>query len=46
MTAEDYAQRTPEALAKKFLEENLQYGPSSFDALLLWDSWIIWNRRW
>jgi hypothetical protein len=38
MTAEDYAQRTPEALANKFLEENLQYGPSSFDALLLWDS--------
>jgi 2-polyprenyl-3-methyl-5-hydroxy-6-metoxy-1,4-benzoquinol methylase len=38
MTADDYAQRTPEALAKKFLEENLQYGPSSFDALLLWDS--------
>ena len=37
LTVEDYAQRTPEALAKKFLEENLQYGPSSFDALLLWD---------
>jgi hypothetical protein len=38
MTAEEYAQRTPEALAKKFLEENLQYSSSSFDALLLWDS--------
>lgn len=37
MTAEDYAKRTPEAVAKKFLDENLQYGPSSFDALLLWD---------
>src|SRR5215469_6779303 len=37
MTAEDYAERTPEALATKFLQENLQYAPSSFDALLLWD---------
>jgi len=37
LTAEDYAQRTPEALAKKFLSENLEYAPSSFDALLLWD---------
>jgi 2-polyprenyl-3-methyl-5-hydroxy-6-metoxy-1,4-benzoquinol methylase len=37
MTAEDYAERTPEALAKKFLAENLQYAPSSFDALLIWD---------
>lgn len=37
LTAEDYAKRTPEALANKFLAENLQYGPSSFDALLLWD---------
>ena len=37
LTAEDYAERTPEALAKKFLDENLQYAPSSFDALLLWD---------
>src|SRR5271169_2046025 len=37
LTPEEYAQRTPEAIAKKFLEENLQYGPSSFDALLLWD---------
>lgn len=37
MTAEDYAARTPEALAQKFLNDNLQYGPGSFDALLLWD---------
>jgi 2-polyprenyl-3-methyl-5-hydroxy-6-metoxy-1,4-benzoquinol methylase len=36
-TAENYAERTPEALAKKFLNDNLTYGPSSFDALLLWD---------
>jgi len=28
---------TPEALAKRFLAENLQFGVSSFDALLLWD---------
>src|SRR5580698_9167490 len=38
LTVEDYAERTPEALAKKFLEQNLQYAPASFDALLLWDS--------
>jgi hypothetical protein len=38
LTADDYARRTPEALAKKFLEENLQYGTASFDAMLLWDS--------
>src|ERR1700756_2427981 len=37
LTADDYAERTPEALANKFLKENLQYGPGSFDALLLWD---------
>jgi hypothetical protein len=37
LTAEEYARRTPEALAKKFLDENLQYPASSFDALLLWD---------
>ncbi|HXR33336.1 MAG TPA: methyltransferase domain-containing protein [Verrucomicrobiae bacterium] len=34
---EDYLERTPEARTKKFLEENLQYPESSFDALLLWD---------
>jgi len=38
LTPEQYAQRTPEALTKKFLEENLQYSAGSFDALLLWDS--------
>ena len=37
MTAEEFAQRTPEVLAKKYLSENLQYAPASFDALLLWD---------
>lgn len=37
MTADDYAARTPEALAQKFLNDNLRYGPGSFDALLLWD---------
>lgn len=37
LTAKDYVPRTPEALANKFLSENLQYSPSSFDALLLWD---------
>jgi 2-polyprenyl-3-methyl-5-hydroxy-6-metoxy-1,4-benzoquinol methylase len=36
-TPESYAERTPEARAKRFLEENLQYPASSFDALLLWD---------
>jgi hypothetical protein len=38
LTAEEHAARTPGALAEKFLKQNLQYGPSSFDALLLWDS--------
>jgi len=38
LNAENYEERTPEALAQKFLDENLQYGPDSFDALLLWDS--------
>ena len=37
LTADDYANRTPETQAKKFLSENLQYPPSTFDALLLWD---------
>src|SRR3974390_62665 len=36
VSVEDYAERTPEARAKRFLEANLQYPPSSFDALLLW----------
>ena len=38
MTAEDYAERTPETLARRFLNENLRYGPGSFDAMLLWDT--------
>lgn len=37
LSAENFDERTPEALAKKFLNENLTYGTSSFDALLLWD---------
>jgi hypothetical protein len=37
MTPEEFAQRTPEVLAKKYLDENLQYAASSFDAMLLWD---------
>jgi hypothetical protein len=37
LTAEEYSNRTPEALAKKFLDENLPYERDSFDALLLWD---------
>jgi len=36
-TPESYAEHTPEARAKRFLESNLQYPVSSFDALLLWD---------
>lgn len=35
---ENYDGRTPEGLAKKFLNENLKYAPGSFDALLLWDA--------
>src|SRR5579885_985909 len=37
-TPESYAGHTPEARAKRFLLENLQYPASSFDALLLWDT--------
>ena len=37
-SVENYAQRTPEGFAKKFLNENLKYAPGSFDALLLWDA--------
>ncbi len=36
-TPESFAERTPEARAKRFIEENLQYPQASFDALLLWD---------
>lgn len=38
LTAEDYAERTPETLARRFLDENLQYPPGTFDAMLLWDT--------
>src|SRR5580693_6216685 len=38
LTADDYAARTPEARAKRFLAENFHYAISSFDALLLWDT--------
>lgn len=38
LNSDNHEDRTPEALAQRFLDENLQYGPSSFDALLLWDS--------
>jgi len=38
LTADDYASRTPEARAKRFLAENFHYAISSFDALLLWDT--------
>jgi hypothetical protein len=36
-TPENYHERLPEARAKRFLEQNLQYKARSFDALLLWD---------
>jgi hypothetical protein len=36
-TPENYEERLPEARAKRFLEQNLQYKSGSFDALLLWD---------
>jgi hypothetical protein len=36
-TPENYEERLPEARAKRFLEQNLQYQAGSFDALLLWD---------
>ena len=36
-TVEEFAERTPEAKAKRFLKDNLQYPTGSFDALLLWD---------
>lgn len=36
-TVEEFAERTPEAQAKRFLKENLDYPAASFDALLLWD---------
>ncbi len=36
-TPEQFAERTPEARAKRFLKDNLNYPVSSFDALLMWD---------
>jgi hypothetical protein len=36
-TPENFAEHKPEARAKRFLLENLQYPTGSFDALLLWD---------
>ena len=36
-TLENFEERQPEVRAKRFLEQNLQYKPGSFDALLLWD---------
>lgn len=36
-TASDYAELKPAARAARFLESNLRYPVSSFDAVLLWD---------
>ncbi len=36
-TPEEFAERTPEARAKRFLKDNLNYPAASFDALLMWD---------
>jgi hypothetical protein len=36
-TVEEFAERTPEARAKRFLKDNLNYPAGSFDALLMWD---------
>ena len=36
-TVEEFAERAPEARAKRFLKDNLNYPLSSFDALLMWD---------
>jgi hypothetical protein len=36
-TVEEFAERLPEARAKRFLMDNLNYPAGSFDALLLWD---------
>jgi 2-polyprenyl-3-methyl-5-hydroxy-6-metoxy-1,4-benzoquinol methylase len=37
LNADYYAERLPEARAKKFLGENLHYPAGSFDAVLIWD---------
>jgi hypothetical protein len=36
-TPEEFAERSPEARAKRFLKDNLNYPAASFDALLMWD---------
>ena len=36
-STEDPIDRTPDGRATRFLASNLEYGPSSFDAVLLWD---------
>src|SRR5262249_37711109 len=36
-STEDTLDRTPNGRATRFLESNLEYSPSSFDAVLLWD---------
>jgi hypothetical protein len=36
-TVEEFAERSPEARTKRFLQDNLNYPASSFDALLMWD---------
>jgi len=37
-TPEEFLEHSPEAKAKRFLKESLQYPAASFDALLLWDA--------
>lgn len=37
-TPEQFLELSPEAQAKRFMKESLQYPASSFDALLLWDT--------
>jgi hypothetical protein len=36
-TVEEFAERSPEVRARRFLNDNLKYPSGSFDALLLWD---------
>src|ERR1700738_1332309 len=37
-TPEEFLEHSPEAKARRFLKESLQYPAASFDALLLWDT--------
>lgn len=37
-TPEEFQEHSPEAKAKRFLKESLQYPAESFDAVLLWDA--------